>query len=69
MEDEPGKHSVLCEDHFEEVFIRRHAVRTTLDFKKDPVPSIRQKDARKREYCCTEFTRGHYIAQLRSPLV
>ena len=49
MEDEPGRHSALCEEHFEEQFIRRHAVRTTLDWKKDPVPSIRQKNARKRE--------------------
>ena len=49
MEDEPGKHSVLCKDHFEGHFIRRHAVPTTLDWKKDPVPSIRQKNARKRE--------------------
>ena len=30
MEDEPGRHSALCEEHFEEQFIRRHAVRTTL---------------------------------------
>ena len=49
MEDEPGKHSFMCEDHLEEHFIRRHAVPTTLDWKKDPVPSIRQKNARKRE--------------------
>ena len=45
----PMEHSVLCEDHFEGHFIRRHAVPTTLDWKKDPVPSIRQKNARKRE--------------------
>ena len=39
--DSLGKHSALCELHFNESDIRRSGMRRTLDWKKDPVPTIR----------------------------
>ena len=33
MKNDPGKYSGLCEEHFEEHFVRRNPSRTTLDWK------------------------------------